>query len=225
VITDLLGAPVVAVEAFTDPPEATLFPAERVVIARAVDQRRREFTTVRWCARSAMARLGLPAAPVLPGFRGAPQWPAGVIGSMTHCAGYRAAALARAQQIATIGVDAEPNEPLPPGVLSDVALPEERAWLAPLAQQYPTVCWDRLVFSAKESVYKSWFPLTHRWLDFGEVVLTLSPQTRTFQARLLVPGPVLAGVPVTGFSGRWLVANGLILTAIVVAATVPGQLP
>ena len=64
--------------------------------------------------------------PVLPGERGAPRWPAGVVGSMTHCAGYRAAALVRAADLASLGIDAEPHGPLPEGVLRRVALPAER---------------------------------------------------------------------------------------------------
>jgi len=35
-----------------------------------------------------------------------------------------------------------------------------------------------------------------------------------FRAELLVAGPTVAGVELTGFSGRWLVESGLVLTAI-----------
>ena len=71
----------------------------------------------------ASARLGVPPAPILPGERGAPQWPAGYAGSITHCAGYRAAAVARTREMLTIGVDAEPHDVLPDGVLDHVSLP------------------------------------------------------------------------------------------------------
>jgi 4'-phosphopantetheinyl transferase EntD len=215
-IEELLRPPVVAVEAFADPPDGALFPEEEAVIARAVDKRRREFTTARWCARRALARIDVPPAPILPGLRGAPGWPAGVVGSMTHCAGYRAAAVARAGDAVTIGVDAEPNEPLPEGVLASVSDPQERAALATLARTAPDVHWDRLLFSAKESVYKAWFPLARKWLGFEEAVVTIEPVVGTFAARLLVPGPVVAGERLSGFTGRWLVRNGLVVTAIVV---------
>ena len=125
-IEEILPAEVVAVEALADPPGVTLFPEEEAVIAKAVDKRRREFSTVRHCARLALATLGLPRSPLLSGERGAPQWPVGVVGSMTHCAGYRAAAVARARDVVTIGIDAEPHAVLPEGVLEVVALPEER---------------------------------------------------------------------------------------------------
>jgi 4'-phosphopantetheinyl transferase EntD len=86
---------VACAESFVDPPEAVLFPEEEAVIARAVPKRRQEFTTARHCARTALATLGAPPAPILPGEMGAPTWPPGYVGTMTHCAGYRAAAIAR----------------------------------------------------------------------------------------------------------------------------------
>src|SRR5262245_28830029 len=98
-IDELVPGAVTAVEAFVDPPDATLFPEEEAVVRAAVDKRRREFTTARVCARAALAKLGYPPIPILPGKRGAPTWPDGVVGSMTHCAGYRAAAVARATEV------------------------------------------------------------------------------------------------------------------------------
>lgn len=213
-IGDILPPKLVAEEAFSDRLDVPLFPEEEEVIARAADKRRREFTTARACARAALAKLGIPAAPILPGERGAPQWPAGVVGSITHCDGYRAAAVALGSDIATIGLDAEPHAPLPGGVLNAVSLPPERARLAELAVSAPGLCWDRMLFCAKEAVYKAWFPLTGRWLGFGDAHVDFDPVDETFTARLLVPGPAVSGEELTGFSGRWLVRSGLIVTAI-----------
>ncbi|MFI6512013.1 4'-phosphopantetheinyl transferase [Streptosporangium sp. NPDC050855] len=212
-IEKILPPWVVSAEAFEDPPDVVLFPEEEAVIARAVEKRRREFATARHCARQALARLGVPPAPILPGERGAPGWPDGVAGTMTHCAGYRAAAVSL--EALTVGIDAEPHEPLPDGILPSISLDEERAELAGLGGG---VHWDRLLFSAKESVYKAWFPLARRWLGFEEARLSFSPDG-TFTARLLVPGPQVDGREVTGFTGRWLVADGLLVTAIAVPGT------
>ncbi|MEV4483700.1 4'-phosphopantetheinyl transferase family protein [Micromonospora coxensis] len=214
-IERILPPAVAVVESFTDPTGLPLFPEEEKVVAHSVPKRRREFTTVRDCARRALGQLGIAPAPILPGVRGAPGWPAGVVGSMTHCDGYRGAVVARASAVATVGVDAEPHAPLPDGVLDAIALPAERARTAALAAARPTLCWDRLLFSAKESVYKAWFPLTGRWLDFAEADIVVDP-AGTFAARLLVPGPVLDGVPVTTFRGRFLIDRDLVLTAIAV---------
>jgi 4'-phosphopantetheinyl transferase EntD len=213
-IDELLPGTVSAVEAFTDPPGAFLFPEEEAVVRNAVDKRRREFTTARVCARAALAKLGYPAAPILPGPRGAPGWPAGVVGSMTHCAGYRAAAVARADEMHTIGIDAEVHDRLPDGVLGAVADTIEQEALSRLPAG---VHWDRLLFSAKESVYKAWFPLAGRWLDFSEARVTVRLDG-TFAARLLVPGPTVAGTELTAFNGRWLVRDGLALTVITLSS-------
>ena len=79
-LADMLPPEVAAVEAFGDLLDIVLFPEEEAVLVRAVDKRRREFTTARACARAALATLGLPPAPIVPGLRGAPQWPPGVVG-------------------------------------------------------------------------------------------------------------------------------------------------
>jgi 4'-phosphopantetheinyl transferase EntD len=67
-------------------------------------------------------------------------------------------------------------------------------------------------------VYKAWFPLTGRWLDFTEARIGVQPEAGTFTACLLVPGPTVGGRTLTGFAGRWLARDGLVLTAIAVPA-------
>jgi len=178
----MLPSTVAAVETFDDPPLATLYPEEEAVIARALDKRRREFAASRYCARTALVALGLPPAPILPDPRGAPCWPGGVVGSMTHCAGYCAAALARGRDVRTIGIDAEAHGALPAGVLDLVSIAPERARLRRLCADEPGVWWDRLLFSAKEAIYKAWYPLTRQWLGFEEADVELDP-SGTFTAR------------------------------------------
>ncbi len=111
---------------------------------------------------------------LIPGERGAPAQPDGITGSMTHCDGYRGAVLARTTDLASIGLDAEPNLPLPNGVERTIALPAERDHVAELASGQPGVCWDRLLFCAKEAVYKAWFPVAGKWLGFEQAQITFS---------------------------------------------------
>lgn len=217
-IERILPGAVVAVEAGDDERPVDLFPAEETLMARALPARRREFATGRDCARRALERLGVPTVPVLAGNRGEPVWPAGVVGSITHCRGYRGCAVAAATAMAAIGIDAEPHEPLPEGLVERVAGAEEKSGLAQLARAQPAVAWDRLLFSAKEALYKAWYPLAERWLGFEDAVLTIDPEQRTFAARLLVPGPLVAGAELRDFEGRWLVEDGLVLTAVAVVA-------
>ncbi|MBA9005548.1 4'-phosphopantetheinyl transferase family protein [Thermomonospora cellulosilytica] len=206
-IERILPPSAAAVCVYGDVPDAFLFPEEEAMVRRAVERRRREFASVRWCARRALADLGEPPGPILRGERGAPRWPHGVVGSMTHCEGYRAAAVARAGDVRAIGIDAEPHLPLPEGVLESVARPEEHG---ALGMTGPGVHADRLLFSAKEAVYKAWFPLTGRWLGFEQASVTFAPDG-TFTARLLAPDP-----PLPVFHGRWAVDGGLIATAVTI---------
>lgn len=218
-IENILPESVAVAERFEDDLTAVLFPEESAVIARASEARRREFTTARACAHRALARLGVPLIPVIPGARGCPQWPNGVVGSITHCDGYRAAAVGMSASVASLGVDAEVNEALPDdGMLDLIARDEERVRLGELASQLPDICWDRLLFSAKESVYKTWFPLARRWLGFESAQIDFDPVHGRFVARLLVPGPIVASESLTRLEGRWMARRGLLLTAVVLWA-------
>lgn len=223
-IEELIPPPAATAHAFEDPDAAfpSLYPQEAAAVARAVPKRQQEYATVRMCARRALNALGVPSAPLLAGQRGAPQWPTGVVGSMTHCAGYRAAAVAHASAFMGIGIDAEPNEALPDGVLDIISLPQERSWIHALPGCAPKVSWDRLLFSAKESVFKTWYPLTLRELGFEEAEIRIEPDSGTFTARLLVPGPEVDGERVEGFSGRWLCRNDLVVTAIALPVRAAG---
>jgi 4'-phosphopantetheinyl transferase EntD len=193
-------------ETFSDVPESTMFSDEAAAVASAGAERRREFGTVRWCARKALRQLGVPAVPILPGGDRAPRWPVGVVGSMTHCEGYRAAVVARSGELCGVGIDAEPHAALPTDMLDLVLRDEERARLRTLAGAEPGRHWDRIVFCAKEAVYKAWFPLTGRWLDFDDVSVT-AHLDGTFEALLLGAGR-------HDLEGRSKVDRGLILAAM-----------
>lgn len=217
-MAQLLPRTVACCELRGDLPDSVLHPSEAEVIAGAVERRRREFATVRGCARWALAALGHPPVPLLPGPAGAPRWPAGTTGSMTHCDGYRAAAVARARETASIGIDAEPAHPLPPDVVDMVVLPAEQAALAALRHVDPATPWDRLLFSCKEAVYKAWYPLTRSWLGFDQVAVIVDPQARRFTARLLGPAIRLGDRRLTVLRGRYAVARSLVLAAVTVPA-------
>ena len=215
-IGTLLPAAVAVADARGPLPGEALLPEEEQLVARAVEKRRSEFTTVRTCARIALAELGVGPVPLLSGPKREPLWPAGIVGSLTHCDGYRAAAVARDTDLASLGIDAEPHAALPDGILPRVSLPEERAHLRGLPAG---VHWDRLLFSAQESVYKTWFPLAREWLGFEDARLEFrpgpDPARGEFVATLLVEGmPPVAGRTVDTFHGRYAVGGGLLATAI-----------
>jgi 4'-phosphopantetheinyl transferase EntD len=224
VIDSIIHGQMAAVDTRVDlpPSVALLHQAERAYVARAMEARYREYVTARACARQAMTLLGLPEQALPPGPGGEPCWPSGVVGSITHCAGYRGAVVGRSAEIAAIGIDAEPNEPLPAGVLAAISLPQERTFVAELTATRPAVCWDRLLWCAKEAVYKAWYPLARRRLEFSAVQICVGVGRQTFSARLCERGPLVDGRVLTGFSGRWLVRDGLVLTAVVLPRAAPG---
>jgi len=213
-VIEQLLPPFAAVSTAREDLVADLFPEEQRQVSDAAPKRRREFATARACARAALAELGIAPAAVPSGPKGEPKWPAGVVGSITHCRGYRACAVARSSELAALGIDAEPNEALPEGLLPDIALPPEREAIGRLMAEDPGTSWDRLLFCIKESVYKAWFPLTGRWLGFEDAQVSIDRFDSSFVARLLVPGPAVEGRIVDAFSGRWLQRGGLLLTAI-----------
>ncbi|MFF2808878.1 4'-phosphopantetheinyl transferase [Streptomyces sp. NPDC058000] len=227
-IEAILPPEAAAAEAFEDSPAATIFPEEAALVARAAEVRRREFTTGRDCAHRALSALGAPVGPVLSGPCGAPAWPPGVVGSITHCAGYRAGVVAREGEVRSLGIDAEPNAPLPPGAEPVIALPEEARRLRELDRALPWVHWGRLLFSAKEAVYKAWFPLGGRMLSFEHATVTFAVPagaiSGTFTGRVHATAAPGRGAAPTLVPGRWLAAGGLLLTSVVLPAprTVPG---
>ncbi|OBI34062.1 4'-phosphopantetheinyl transferase [Mycobacterium sp. E1386] len=205
-------------ELYFDPPDLVPLPEEEPLIAKSVAKRRNEFVTVRHCARVAMGELGLPPVPILKGEKGEPCWPDGVVGSLTHCTGYRGAVVGRSEAVRSVGIDAEPHDVLPDGVLNAISLPEERHEMTTLPAG---LHWDRILFCAKEATYKAWFPLTKRWLGFEDahIVFDLDPPdgetTGVFVSKILIDGQTLDGPPLTALRGRWSVERGLVLTAIV----------
>ncbi|MFJ3221928.1 4'-phosphopantetheinyl transferase [Streptomyces sp. NPDC086783] len=211
-----------------------LFEAELRQVAGASPRRRAEYATVRRLARACLAELGEAPVPLARGAGGAPRWPAGTVGSLTHCPGYRAAAVARTRDADGLGIDAEPRAPLPARVLTQVASAAERAHLDALAAAEPDVPWCRLLFSAKESYYKVWYPAMGCWLGFddAEAVLDGGRHRGWFTVRPVAGGArrvrrADAGfdAAATGFPalrGRWAAGPGVVVTAI--AAPV-GSLP
>lgn len=209
-------ADLVYAELYEDPADLAPLPEEEPLIARSVAKRRDEFVTVRHCARVAMGQLGVPPTAILKGEKGEPRWPAGVVGSLTHTQGYRGAVVGRSTAVRSVGIDAEPHDVLPDKVLGAISLPAERREIAALPGE---LYWDRILFCAKEATYKAWFPLTQRWLGFEDAHITFeidsSGTAGGFVSRILIDPATRSGPPLRELTGRWSVAGGLALTAIV----------
>jgi 4'-phosphopantetheinyl transferase EntD len=166
--------------------EFTLDPAEeRLLNPRVNEKRKAEFRLGRSAAHLALKQLGISSPPpVLQGPRREPLWPEGVVGSITHCESFACASVARRPAASAIGIDLENAAAVPPGNLLDWLCHEsELDWVS--CQGRPT---DRLamIFSAKEAVFKAFYPLCGRFFDFKDVKLAWMPLQKKFQGELLI---------------------------------------
>jgi 4'-phosphopantetheinyl transferase EntD len=176
---------------------------------RAVTARRVSYHWGRALARRAMVQLGSAPAAVPKGATREPRWPEGLVGSITHCDDYCAAAVGRAQEWLAVGIDAELVRPLEPGVITRITSEEERAALSLLGDPERAAV---ALFSAKESVYKVWHPLVGTWLGFHDATVVLDEAAGTFRATLHAAGPLRE------LDGRFAYHAGMVVTAIAVAA-------
>ncbi len=202
--------PVVAV-VVAGPAEAEqpLLAEEQHFVRDATDARRREFAAGRACARSALRRLGRAEVAIPASDQRAPLWPAGVVGSITHCAGFTAAALALRRDVAMLGIDAEPNGRLDDDIAEQVASRKERQRASDELGADAAL----IIFSAKESIYKAWYPTTARWLDFDAVTVSVD-RSGVFS---IEPRADLAGddrALLSGLHGRFAVTASHVLTAV-----------
>ncbi len=145
---------------------------EESLIEGTILKRQREFRAGRNAAHEALRQLAAPSGPLLRGSRREPVWPAGYIGTISHCRDLCVAACATDEVIAGLGVDVEPLSPLPAGVERYIHTAVERG----LKEAVP----ERLIFSAKESLYKCYYPLLNRFFGFQSVSLTFDTIAQTF---------------------------------------------
>lgn len=166
-LESLFDGPVAAAELRGEGNPQQLFPAERLGQERWVAKRVSQYAAGRQCAHLALSLLGVEPQPLIAQADRRPAWPAGVAGSISHCAGFACAVAVLQAAVRSVGVDAEVagsvDESLWPRILSG----EERQWL----DQHPPGArrqWATLLFSAKEAFYKCQYPVRGRWLEFHD---------------------------------------------------------
>lgn len=195
-----------------------LFPQERAYIHGSSALRRAQFEAARRCAGTALKAFGVTRPPMMPGPGGAPVFPTGFRGSMTHKGCYVAAAVAPDFVWAGVGVDAELDEPLPQGVLEAVTGPGDLEHVYALQEQREGPHWDRILFSAKESAFKLYFTTAGVALAFATIRVRFDASSNAIA--VMAPGAPLVAVdkPQTIVRGRWSSGDGLIVTAVTAPA-------
>ncbi len=150
--------------------ELGLLPEEAAAIPSRVAEVRRASGAVRIVARGLLARIGHPDCALPTRVMEGPRWPAGVIGSLAHDAHVAIAAVGTRRDARAVGIDIEPPEILPPETLELVATPEERRRIADDPWR------GRLLFAAKEAVYKAVYPLDGVFLEHHDIVVDFARQ-------------------------------------------------
>jgi len=136
----------------------------RVPETDATGGRRRthESDTARLLARDLLRGHGVAGEEIARHAEGFPVWPEGWVGSLSHSAGWCAAALAPGAVMGGVGVDIENPARMKPEMWAHIMTPAERGEL----ERHCTGgdAWERAiaataVFSAKEALFKALYPL------------------------------------------------------------------
>ena len=151
--------------------ESALLDEEAASIASPVIAVRRASGAARIVARAFFAQLGYAHVAVPKGASGEPIWPAGLTGSLAHDDRIAVAAVGRQRDIRAVGIDVEPAAPLPPDMLELIATPQELRSIADDPLQ------GKLLFVAKEAVYKALYPLDRVFLEFRDIEVDLVNRT------------------------------------------------
>ncbi|WP_106743396.1 4'-phosphopantetheinyl transferase family protein [Yoonia maritima] len=123
---------------------------------------------------AAAAGKGLTGLPCFAGRGpdGAPDWPQGLRGSISHCADRSVAMVGNAANWCGLGVDIEQH--------LNIQIAQEIAPVALTQRERVTFgadpLWVTLIFSAKESLFKALSPLINRRFDFDAAEMCADPK-------------------------------------------------
>jgi 4'-phosphopantetheinyl transferase EntD len=201
-----------------------LFPEEAAAIRGAVERRRAEFASGRWCARTALRELGGPAVGIGVAQDRAPIWPDGFVGSISHAGDLCCAAVARRSDVRSLGIDVEDAGALEQGLEAVICTDAERVASARLPALRAST-WSKMAFVAKEAYYKCYAPVMKSFLEFHDVSVDFVvtefsnglPVGGEFTVRLTPSrrNPDVAFEP----RGRWMLAGNLALAAVAALPT------
>ena len=147
-----------------------LHPAEENYFSQLSSVSRKEhYRSGRICAGEVLSKLGARGQPVLrdPQTR-EPLWPEGISGAITHSGNWAAAAAGKTSDVSGIGIDLEDLERQVDSRISrHVCIPEEQKWLQECEEDFLEQNL-KIIFSAKESIFKAFFPYTRTYLHFHD---------------------------------------------------------
>ena len=192
-----------------------LQPEEQALAESFSSQKRRaEFTLGRICAHGALSRFCLESEPILrnPETR-EPCWPDSVWGSITHSAGFAAVAVGLKKDIKGVGIDMESlSRSVDFNIRRHVCVDSELEWLESLPTKQANRAL-RIIFSAKESIFKCLYPGTKTYLSFKDAAVSVNETEKKFSFIILKSSP---GIIQQGFShhGRYSEMDKMLLTSV-----------
>ncbi len=161
-----------------------IYPTERTFIQAAHNRRQYEFIAGRLGARAALEGFGITNFPILIGNGGAPCWPQGIVGSISHTKTNCGICIARRSSVRGLGLDIEDVVPMDSTMLRQILTEIEYNWLMsqPSFQHIRLAC---TLFSAKECYYKCQYPITRSWLNFHDITVSLNIRASCFSINVL----------------------------------------
>lgn len=153
---------------------------------RGVAKRQAEYLAGRLCAREALRRVTGQASVPAVGEDRAPQWPRGVVGSITHGDNWAAALVAPDDRWRALGLDVERLLPAERAqrLQGEILTPAELQRLQDLDENARALRIS-LSFSLKESLFKALYPLTLTRFYFHDAEL-LDIDQDSVRLRLLI---------------------------------------
>lgn len=194
----MLGPGLVGAEIWDQGQPISIHPKEAGYVVQSGEKRRRDFALGRACAHTALMGLGYTDTVVAKGQDGAPLWPKGVTGSITHTKGYAAAIVGETSNFGGIGIDAEAVGSVTTDVWDRLFTPCERLFLQ---QQLEPSYSATVLFCAKEASYKAL--RLNEALAFHTIEVVLQDQGFT------------ANHAYNKLSGQYSVQDGIVLVTVI----------
>ena len=213
-LTDLVPSDVAVAGGTIDDGQSALFPVEMAYILGAALRRQQEFRAGRTYARRALEVFGLENQQIGRADDRSPIWPNSIVGSITHSSQICAAVVARSQAYWGIGIDLEPSKPLAVELYSAIGRPEEQSsFYRPVVAHDRELDRGKLVFSAKEAVFKAIYPSLRQWFDFQDVLVEIDVSSARFTASFI---STVQAPKDSVFEGRWSFIEDHFVTALIV---------
>lgn len=154
----------------------------------AVDKRQAHFLAGRIAAASGLAHMGATQLDVGFDHERVPIWPLDYCGSISHTEGIAISVCARCDMFHSVGIDIETagDRANMEAIIPIAVTKEEVALFTQNANSTSPQFAALVIFSAKEALYKTLYPVLGMFIDYLEVALTAyQPDTKTLRICLV----------------------------------------